>query len=68
MGVFQNGNGLLARDVGKAIQVLGEAQAAFQIVEKALHRHARASEARRAAQPFGVNPDGNVRGKIERRR
>ena len=68
VGVFQNGNGLFTRHVGKTIQVFVEAKAAFQIVEKAVHWHTRALEAGRATHPLRVNPDGNFRRKVKFRR
>ena len=45
MGVFQNGNGLFTRHVGKTIQIFLETKAAFQVGEKAVHRHTRAFDA-----------------------
>jgi hypothetical protein len=68
VGLLQNSNGLLTRHIGKTIQILVEAKAAFQIIEKAVHRHARAFETGRAAQSFRVNPDRNFRRKIICRR
>jgi hypothetical protein len=65
VGVFQNGNGLFTRHIRETIQVFVEAQAAFQIVEQAVHRHARARETGSAAQSFRVNPDGNFRRKVQ---
>lgn len=61
MGVFQNGYGLFTRHVRKTIEVFIQAKAAFQIVEQAFHWHSRTMEAGRAAQSFGINPDGDIR-------
>ena len=40
MRVFEDGHGLLTRHIRKTIEVFVEAQAAFQIGEQAVHRHA----------------------------
>lgn len=57
-GFFEGLEGELAADGGELLEKLVEGVAAFEIVDEVFERHARAPEAGRSAEDFGIDCDG----------
>src|SRR5215208_6045321 len=57
---LENGIHLLARHGWKLFQHLGNAVIAIQVIKKRLHRHSRATEARRATHDFSIDLDRRI--------
>ena len=67
LGVFEHGYRLLMRDVGKTINVIIEAEAAFEVDEQAVHGHAGAHETGRTPKALRIHPDRHIRRIVLRR-
>jgi len=65
LGVFEHGHRLIASDVGKTVEVLFQVEAAFEIGEQAIHRHAGALKTGCPAKALRVNPDRHFRRIVE---
>src|ERR1035438_1634528 len=61
VGVFQHAYRLLTGHVRKTIEIVVEAEAAFEVGEQTVHRHTRPLKTRRAAEALRINPDRHFR-------